>query len=135
VARIEQRGRGRDVLARQPGRRARLAHRVPDRELLVPQRIQQAIAHLLGERLVAVVQHDEVDVGVRGELAARPAAGRDQRELGAPGRRGEPLGELPVVDLGDRAARRGALAGLAQRLGQRRERRVEQRAQARGRRG
>lgn len=136
VARVEQRGRGGEVVLREPGRRARLAQRVADRELLVPQRIEQPIAQRLGAALVAVVQQDEVDVGVRRELAARPAAGRHERDALARiaprrARGDEPLGERAIVDGGQIAADAVALPRLAQLPGDRRERRVEQAAQAR----
>ncbi len=130
VARVEERGGGGEVVLREAGRRAGLADRVADRELLVPQGIEQRIRDPLRGGLVAVVQDHEVDIGVRRELAARPASGRDQRHLRAIGRGDEPLRDLLIVDVADRLARRGALPRHVQPLGERGEDSLERGANA-----
>ena len=98
VAGVEQRGRGRQIVARQLGRRARVAHRVADIEARVPQRIEHAVGQRLGPvELAPGAEDDEVDVAVRADLPPPPPSGGDQGQV--PG--AAELGCLPLPQPAD----------------------------------
>ncbi len=117
VARVEERRRGREIVFGEARGGAGLACGVTDRELLVPQRIEQRIGHALRGCFVAAaipVQDDEVDVRERRELASGPSAGGDERERDAleiAGGLAPARGDRAVVDRGQRRARVGAHGG------------------------
>ena len=119
-----------EIVFRQTRGRTRFANRVADRELVVPQRIEQPIRGLLRRRRVVIVKDDEVDIGVRRQLAARPAAGRDECQRCTACRRFEPRRDRSIVDVGDRASSSRALPRLPHPVRKHREQSIELGSQA-----
>jgi hypothetical protein len=86
AAQVEHGGGGADVRARERERLVEAAHRVPDLQAHVPQRIKERLGQHGQVRIFWIVtQEDHVDVALEAECAAPVATDRHQREpaLGA----------------------------------------------------
>ena len=88
-ARLEQARADLQVGAREPQALVERAGRLADLEAEIPQPVEQELDHLLGMRGALVgMQEQQVDVGVRRQLAAAVAADRSDHEALAGGRVG-----------------------------------------------
>src|ERR1043165_329151 len=72
-------------------------------QLLVPERVEQAVGDLLGARLIALVEDDEIDVRIRRELSPRPATGRYECQRRGDSRTclDEAFGQRTVINVGN----------------------------------
>ena len=81
-ARVEDRGFLLQVIVGEPYAFLGRAHAVPDDQTRVPQRVQNYFGDNFSVRTaLVVVQEEQVDVGLRIELAAAVAAARDHRDF------------------------------------------------------
>ena len=125
IARLQQRRADRQIvlgIAQAFGDRAR---RLPDLETEIPQQIKQELDDLLGMRRALVGQQEQqIDIGIRRQLAAPIAADRDDRHLLALGRVGERIGGLDreVVEHPDQLIDQKTLLGDGPRRRRRRPR-------------
>ena len=121
---VHERGRGVDAVASGAHRVLGRAHGVPDRQPRVPERVaDRAHEALEVPRLPAVVQEEQVDVGLRAELAAGVAAQRDDGDAPdplAPRQLREPAADRGVDGLRPRAAPLGPRGCVDARMGERR---------------